>query len=46
MFKKKLDVIYQSTSLKKLNFKKKKNYIIFVGRLNNSKGYDVLEKLF
>ena len=39
--KKKLIVIYQSTSKKKINFKKKENIIIFVGRLNSSKGYDV-----
>ncbi len=44
VLKNKLHIIYQSTSLKKINFKKKKNYIIFVGRLNNSKGYDVFGK--
>ena len=43
-YKKKLDVIYQSTSSKKVNFKKKKKYIIFVGRLNTSKGYDIFGK--
>ena len=36
-----MKVIYQSTNKKKINFKKKKNLIIFVGRLNKSKGYDI-----
>ena len=40
-FKNKLKVIYQSTSKKKIDFKNKKNIIIFVGRLNSSKGYDL-----
>lgn len=40
-YKNKLKVIYQSTNKKKINFKKKKNLIIFVGRLNKSKGYDI-----
>ncbi len=40
-FKNKLKVIYQSTNKKKINFKNKKNIIIFVGRLNSSKGYDL-----
>jgi len=43
-FKKKLYVIYQSTNTKKVNFTKKKKYIIFVGRLNSSKGYDIFGK--
>ena len=43
-YKKKLDVIYQSTTSKKVNFRKKKKYIIFVGRLNSSKGYDIFGK--
>ena len=43
-YKKKLDVIYQSTTLKKVNFKNKKKLIIFVGRLNSSKGYDIFGK--
>ena len=43
-YKKKLDVIYQSTSSKKVNFRNKKKYIIFVGRLNSSKGYDIFGK--
>ncbi len=40
-FKNKLKVIYQSTNKKKINFRNKKNIIIFVGRLNSSKGYDL-----
>ena len=40
-FKNKLKVIYQSTNKKKINFKNKKKIIIFVGRLNSSKGYDL-----
>ena len=43
-YKKKLDVIYQSTSSKKVNFRNKKKFIIFVGRLNSSKGYDIFGK--
>ncbi len=35
-----LIVIPQSTSYTKVNFKKKKNIISFVGKLNTSKGYD------
>ena len=37
----KLEVINQSTSKKKINFKNKKKIILFVGRLNASKGYDL-----
>ena len=37
----KLEVIYQSTSKKIINFKNKKKIILFVGRLNISKGYDI-----
>ena len=37
----KLEVINQSTSKKIINFKKKKKIILFVGRLNISKGYDL-----
>ena len=37
----KLEVINQSTSKKKINFKNKKKIILFVGRLNTSKGYDL-----
>lgn len=37
----KLEVINQSTSKKIINFKNKKKIILFVGRLNTSKGYDL-----
>ena len=37
----KLEVINQSTSKKIINFKDKKKLILFVGRLNISKGYDI-----
>ena len=37
----KLVVIYQSTNVKKINLKKKKNWITFVGKLNRAKGYDL-----
>ena len=37
----KLEVINQSTSKKIINFKDKKKIILFVGRLNISKGYDI-----
>ena len=39
--KKKFTIIQHSTSLKKINFNKKQKIILFVGRLNKSKGYDV-----
>ncbi len=37
----KLKVIYQSTDKKKVSLKNKKKLIIFVGRLNKTKGYDI-----
>ena len=37
----KLIVIHQSTNKKKIDFKKKENIVIFVGKLNRAKGYDV-----
>ncbi len=40
----KLQVINQSTSKKIINFKNKKKIILFVGRLNASKGYDLFGK--
>ena len=40
----KLIVIYQSTSKVKINLNKKKNWIIFVGKLNRAKGYDLFGK--
>ena len=36
----KINVIHQSTSKVKIDFKKKKKIISFVGKLNSSKGYD------
>lgn len=39
--KKKLEVINQSTNKVKILLNKKKNKIVFVGRLNKSKGYDI-----
>ncbi len=38
------EVIHQSTNKPKVNFKKKSKLIIFVGRLNTSKGYDIFGK--
>ena len=38
---KKLEVIYQSTNKTKINLKKKKKIITFVGKLNKAKGYDI-----
>ena len=37
----KLEVVHQSTSFKKINFRKKKKIISFIGKLNTSKGYDI-----
>ena len=37
----KLIVIFQSASKNKINFKNKKKWITFVGKLNRSKGYDI-----
>ena len=37
----KLEVVHQSTSFKKINFRKKKKIISFIGKLNASKGYDI-----
>ena len=37
----KLIVVHQSTNKKELNFKKKEKLIIFVGKLNKAKGYDI-----
>jgi glycosyltransferase involved in cell wall biosynthesis len=38
---KKISVIHQSTDKVKVNLNKKKKIIIFIGRLNSSKGYDL-----
>ncbi len=40
----KLEVIHQSTSKTKINFKNKKKLISFIGKLNSSKGYDIFGK--
>ena len=37
----KMNVIYQSTNPVKINLKKKKQWITFVGKLNRAKGYDL-----
>ena len=37
----KLIVIHQSTNKKKIDFQKKEKTVIFVGKLNRAKGYDV-----
>ena len=41
LLKYKTSVCYQSTSRTKINFKKKKKIISFVGKLNSAKGYDL-----
>jgi glycosyltransferase involved in cell wall biosynthesis len=41
---KKLIVIYQSSLKTNINFKNKKNTILFVGKLNRAKGYDLFGK--
>ena len=40
----KVEVIHQSTNRKDINFNKKENIILYVGRLNKSKGYDIFGK--
>jgi len=40
----KMSVIYQSTSLKKVNINNKEKWITFVGKLNRAKGYDLFGK--
>ncbi len=40
----KMTVIYQSTSLTRVNISKKKKWITFVGKLNRAKGYDLFGK--
>ena len=44
LVKNKFDVIQHSTNKKKVDFKKKCKIILFVGRLNKSKGYDIFGK--
>ena len=41
LLKQKTSVCYQSTSKIKVDFKKKKKLISFVGKLNRAKGYDL-----
>jgi len=41
---KKTSVCFQSSSKVKINFKKKKNVITFIGKLNRAKGYDLFGK--
>jgi len=40
-FLKKTSICFQSSSSIKINFKKKKNIISFIGKLNRAKGYDI-----
>ena len=40
----KIEIIYQSTSKKKVDLNKKEKTIIFVGKLNKSKGYNLFGK--
>ncbi len=44
IYKNKLLIINQSAKKQKVNLKDKENIIIFVGRLNKSKGYDIFCK--
>ncbi len=44
LLEQKTSICYQSTSRKKINFKKKQNIISFVGKLNSAKGYDLFGK--
>ena len=41
LFKNNLSVIYQSVNKPKINLKKKKKIVTFVGKLNSAKGYDI-----
>tara|TARA_B100001057_G_scaffold499090_1_gene608471 strand:+ start:2847 stop:4958 length:2112 start_codon:yes stop_codon:yes gene_type:complete len=44
LLKQKTSVCYQSTDRTKIEFKKKKNLISFIGKLNSAKGYDIFGK--
>ena len=44
LLKQKTNICYQSTSRKKINFKKKEKIISFIGKLNSAKGYDLFGK--
>ncbi len=41
LLKQKTSVCYQSTNKTKINFRKKKKIISFIGKLNSAKGYDI-----
>ena len=41
---KKLEVIHQSINKVKINFNKKEKIIVFAGKLNSAKGYDIFAK--
>ena len=41
LLKQKTSVCYQSTSVTKIDFRKKKKTISFIGKLNSAKGYDL-----
>ena len=41
LYSNKFSVVYQCVSKKKVNFKKKKKIISFIGKLNSAKGYDI-----
>ncbi len=43
-FNNKFSVVYQSVNKTKINFKKKKKIISFIGKLNSAKGYDIFGK--
>ena len=40
-YKNNFSVVYQSVNKPKIDFKKKKNIISFIGKLNRAKGYDI-----
>ena len=44
LLKQKTSICYQSTNKTKINFKKKKKIISFIGKLNSAKGYDIFGK--
>ena len=41
LYSNKFSVVYQCVSKKKVDFKKKKKIISFIGKLNSAKGYDI-----
>jgi len=44
LLKQKTSICYQSTNRVKIDFKKKKKLISFIGKLNSAKGYDIFGK--